>query len=481
VRECSTLCPSKPRCSAGLGVLAASHLTRPNRHDRRATTLLPLRTDTRHVPSTKQPTKTLRSACCFVREAALSTSAYKTVSSVAAMAAIASPLERSLFVTPDKSVELASKSSESLLPPATAADSGPVEGDLLPVSRTVQEAASPPPVEPTEWKQREEAGEIDELLLREDGSRFVLFPIQHSEVWSMYKKAQASFWTAEEIDLASDAKDWERLTYNEKHFIKHVLAFFAASDGIVNENLAMNFASEIQIPEARCFYGFQIAIENVHSETYSLLIDSYVKDPAEKKFLFNAIETIPCVKKKADWALRWTDAKFASFAERVVAFAAVEGIFFSGSFCAIFWLKKRGLMPGLSFSNELISRDEGLHCDFACLLYGMLEHKLPPARVHEIIGDAVESEKEFVTSALPVELIGMNSKTMTEYIEFVADRLLRSLGVPELYGTANPFEWMEMISMEGKSNFFEKRVGEYSKAGVGAEEGGNVFSLDEAF
>lgn len=283
-------------------------------------------------------------------------------------------------------------------------------------------------------------------------------------------------------DLAADQKDWEKMSENEQHFVKHVLAFFAASDGIVNENLAMNFANEVQIPEARCFYGFQIAIENIHSEVYSLLIDTYVKDPSEKKYLFNAIETIPCVKKKADWALRWTESKYASFAERVVAFAAVEGIFFSGSFCAIFWLKKRGLMPGLSFSNELISRDEGLHCDFACLLYKMLDHKLDESRVHEIIRDAVDSEKEFVVDALPVELIGMNSKTMTQYIEFVADRLLGALGVSKIYGSSNPFEWMDLISMEGKTNFFEKRVGEYSKAGVGTgEEGGLVFSLDEEF
>ena len=281
-------------------------------------------------------------------------------------------------------------------------------------------------------------------------------------------------------DLAADQKDWETMSENEQHFVKHVLAFFAASDGIVNENLAMNFANEVQIPEARCFYGFQIAIENIHSEVYSLLIDTYVRDPTEKKFLFNAIETIPCVRKKANWALRWTDNEHASFAERIVAFSAVEGIFFSGSFCAIFWLKKRGLMPGLTFSNELISRDEGLHCDFACLMYQMLENKLPESRVHDIIRDAVDSEKEFVVSALPVELIGMNSKTMTQYIEFVADRLLGALGVSKLYGTSNPFEWMDLISMEGKTNFFEKRVGEYSKAGVGVEEN-HVFSIDEEF
>lgn len=273
------------------------------------------------------------------------------------------------------------------------------------------------------------------------------------------------------------------MSKDEKHFVKHVLAFFAASDGIVNENLAQNFASEVQIAEARCFYGFQIAIENIHSEVYSLLIDTYVTEKEEKAYLFNAMETVPCVRKKAEWALQWTDASKASFAERVVAFAAVEGIFFSGSFCAIFWLKKRGLMPGLAFSNELISRDEGMHCDFACLLYSMLENKLPVERVTEIISVAVETEKEFVTDALPVELIGMNSTLMQQYIEFCADRLLAALGCPKHYGATNPFNWMEMISVEGKTNFFEKRVGEYSKAGVGAEgkTAEKVFSMDEDF
>lgn len=297
----------------------------------------------------------------------------------------------------------------------------------------------------------------------------------------MYKQAEASFWTAEEIDLASDLNDWEnKMTSNERHFVSHVLAFFAASDGIVNENLAQNFATEIQSPEARCFYGFQIAVENIHSETYSLLIDTYIKDVAEKDRLLTAIDTVPCVQKKATWALQWCDAKHASFAERCVAFAAVEGIFFSGSFCAIFWLKKRGLMPGLCFSNELISRDEGLHCDFACLLYGKLVNKLSPERITEIIVDAVTIEQEFVVDALPVELIGMNSKLMTKYIEFCADRLLGALGCPKHYGTPNPFEWMEMISLQGKTNFFEKRVGEYAKSGVGAESN-HCFDLDADF
>ena len=321
----------------------------------------------------------------------------------------------------------------------------------------------------------------EEPILKENKDRFVLFPIKHDEIWKMYKKAQASFWTAEEIDLSPDLKDWEKLNQNEKYFISHVLAFFAASDGIVNENLAINFMKEVQIPEARSFYGFQIMIENIHSETYSLLIDTYIKDPEEKRKLFNAIETIPCVKKKADWALKWIESK--SFVERLIAFAAIEGIFFSGSFCSIFWLKKRGLMPGLSFSNELISRDEGLHCDFACLLYKMIQNKLSAQRIYEIIGNAVEIEKEFVTSALPVDLIGMNSKLMCQYIEFVADRLLVALGYPKLYHKTNPFDFMELISLQGKTNFFEKRVGEYQKAGVmnGNKTKAYAFSLNEDF
>jgi len=283
----------------------------------------------------------------------------------------------------------------------------------------------------------------------------------------MYKKAESSFWNAEEIDLASDLKDWESLSNNERHFVSHVLAFFAASDGIVNENLVSNFAIEVQLPEARCFYGFQIAMENIHNETYSLLIDTYIKDQKEKMHLLRAIETVPSVQKKAKWALKWCDANNALFAERMIAFAAVEGIFFSGSFCAIFWLKKRGLMPGLCFSNELISRDEGLHCEFACLLYKKLVNKLPKSRIVEIVTNAVEIEKEFVVDSLPVELIGMNSELMCKYIEFCADRLLGALGCTKYYNAVNPFEWMEMISLQGKTNFFEKRVGEYAKSGVG--------------
>ncbi|CAK4632607.1 hypothetical protein LEN26_014432 [Aphanomyces euteiches] len=336
--------------------------------------------------------------------------------------------------------------------------------------------------EMTEYKLREVNGLLQpEPFLAENPNRFVLFPIQHADVWEMYKKAEASFWTAEELDLVHDLRDWAKLTDNEKHFITHVLAFFAASDGIVNENLAMNFSNEVQVPEARCFYGFQIAIENIHSEVYSLLIDTYIKDPNEKDRVLRAIETIPCVKQKANWALKWCDNKRAAYAERIVAFAAVEGIFFSGSFCSIFWLKKRGLMPGLSFSNELISRDEGLHCDFACLMYSKLVNKLSDARIHEIIGDAVVIEKQFVSESLPVELIGMNSSLMCEYIEFCADRLLAALGAPKLFQTKNPFDWMDMISLQGKTNFFEKRVGEYSKSGVGVSSTEQTFTLDADF
>lgn len=319
----------------------------------------------------------------------------------------------------------------------------------------------------------------NEVLLRENKDRFVILPINYPRVWEMYKKHEASFWTAEEIDLSGDLQDWARLNDGERHFISHVLAFFAASDGIVNENLAVNFMSEVQLPEARCFYGFQIMMENIHSETYALLIDTYIKDPQEKHRLFHAIETVPAVQKKAEWALRWIQN--GNFAERLVAFAAVEGIFFSGSFCSIFWMKKRGLMPGLTFSNELISRDEGLHCEFACLLYGMLNTKLPVEEVVSIIRDAVEIEKEFITEALPVDLIGMNARLMQQYIEFVADRWLVELGCPKLYHAANPFDFMEMISLQGKTNFFEKRVGDYQKSGVMGSQASQAFSLEEDF
>lgn len=322
-----------------------------------------------------------------------------------------------------------------------------------------------------------------EPLLKENKDRFVLFPIMHDDIWKMYKQAEASFWTAEEIDLTSDLADWQKLNDGERHFISHVLAFFAASDGIVNENLAVNFLSEVQYPEAKCFYGFQIMMENIHSETYSLLIDTYIKDATEKDRLLHALETVPCVAKKGEWAMKWIGS--GDFVERLIAFAAVEGIFFSGSFCSIFWLKKRGLMHGLSFSNELISRDEGLHCDFACLLYNHhIKNKLPKERVYEIILNAVEIEKEFITDALPVALIGMNAQLMSQYIEFVADRLLGALGLAKHYNVSNPFDFMEMISLQGKTNFFEKRVAEYQKAGV---MGGNndkeshAFTMEEDF
>lgn len=319
-----------------------------------------------------------------------------------------------------------------------------------------------------------------EPILQENKGRFVIFPIQHHDIWEAYKQAEASIWTAEEIDLSNDLGDWENLTDNERHFISHVLAFFAASDGIVNENLAENFVKEVQYAEAKFFYGFQIMMENIHSETYSLLIDTYIKDPEEKDKLFNAIDTIPCVQKKAEWALKWIESE--SFAERLIAFAAVEGIFFSGSFCSIFWMKKRGLMPGLTFSNELISRDEGMHTDFACLLYNNhLVNKLSKERITEIIVDAVAIEKEFVTDALPVSLIGMNAKLMGEYIDFVADRLLMQLGCEKVYEAKNPFDFMDMISLQGKTNFFEKKVAEYQKAGVLKGDNEKKISFDEDF
>lgn len=324
--------------------------------------------------------------------------------------------------------------------------------------------------------------EQNEPILVENKNRFVLFPIQHDDIWAYYKNAEASFWTAEELDLSTDITDWEnKLNDDERYFIKHVLAFFAASDGIVNENLAENFVAEVQYTEAKFFYGFQIAIENIHSETYSLLIDTLIGDKKEKDYLFNAIETFEPVKKKAEWALRWIDN--GSFAERLIAFAAVEGIFFSGSFCSIFWLKKRGLMPGLTFSNELISRDEGLHCDFAVLLHNNhVVNKVSPEKIQEIIVNAVNIEKEFVTESLPVRLIGMNADMMNQYIEFVADRLLVELGNPKIYNATNPFDFMDMINLQGKTNFFEKRVGEYQKAGVANNASSEqTFSLDEDF
>jgi ribonucleoside-diphosphate reductase beta chain len=305
-----------------------------------------------------------------------------------------------------------------------------------------------------------------EPILKENKDRFVIFPIQHDDLWDWYKKQQACIWTAEEIDLNEDLNDWNnKLNNDERYFIKHILAFFAASDGIVNENLAENFVNEVQYSEAKFFYGFQIMMENVHSETYSLLIDTYVKDEKEKDLLFNALENFPAIKKKADWALKWIESP--SFAERLIAFAAVEGIFFSGAFCSIFWLKKRGVMPGLTFSNELISRDEGLHADFAVHLHNNhLINKVSKSRITEIITEALEIEREFITESLPASLIGMNAKLMTQYLEFVTDRLLVELECPRVYNSSNPFDFMDMISLQGKTNFFEKRVSEYQKAGV---------------
>ena len=317
-----------------------------------------------------------------------------------------------------------------------------------------------------------------EPILQENKNRFVIFPIQHDDIWQWYKKQEASFWTAEEIDLHQDVVDWKKLNDDERYFLKHILAFFAASDGIVNENLAENFVNEVQYSEAKFFYGFQIMMENIHSEMYSLLIDTLVDSDSEKDELFNAIERFPAIKKKADWALRWIESE--SFAERLIAFAAVEGIFFSGAFCSIFWMKKRGLLPGLATSNEFISRDEGLHRDFACHLHNThLENKVPVERITQIIAEALDIEREFITESLPVNLIGMNAKLMAEYLEFVTDHLLETLNCPKVYNTPNPFDFMDMISLEGKTNFFEKRVSEYKKAGVGEEQSSH--NIDDAF
>jgi len=320
-----------------------------------------------------------------------------------------------------------------------------------------------------------------EILLSEDEKRFVIFPIKQDAFWDMYKKAQANFWTAEELDLTKDLKDYIELSDDEKHFLNSILAFFAASDGIVNENLVERFCNEVQLLEAKFFYGFQIAIENIHSETYSLLIDTYIKDLTLKTKLLNAVETIPSVKKKADWALKWIGDK-SDFSKRVIAFACVEGIFFSGAFCSIFWLKKRGLMPGLCHSNELISRDEGLHTEFAVLIHHTLQNKCSDDDIYSIVKEAVMIEKEFITESLPCRLIGMNNDLMIQYIEYVADRLLLMLKLDKIYNSDNPFDWMEAISIQGKTNFFEKRVGEYSNAAnPNSDSNDNIFELDEDF
>ncbi|TFK28849.1 ribonucleotide reductase small subunit [Coprinopsis marcescibilis] len=325
--------------------------------------------------------------------------------------------------------------------------------------------------------------DCEEPLLKPSNKRLTLYPIKYPEIWALYKRAQASFWTAQELDLSQDKRDWEKLTDGERHFISRILAFFASSDGIVNENLVERFSTEVQAPEARCFYGFQVMIENVHSETYSLLLDTFIKDSDERDFLFGAIETIPSVKRKADWALTWISDKSSTFAERLVAFAVVEGIFFSGSFAAIFWLKKRGLMPGLTFSNELISRDEGMHTDFACLLFTHLHKRPHPDTILRVVTQAVDIEKEFFADALPVSLIGINASLMNQYIEFVADRLLVSLNNERHYHTANPFDFMDLISMQGKTNFFEKRVSEYSRANFNCTNtpDRNLFTTQEDF
>ena len=322
--------------------------------------------------------------------------------------------------------------------------------------------------------------DIDEPMLMEEENRYVLFPIKYHDFWKAYKETLSVVWTVEEIDLSNDYRDWVKLNEHQQHFIKYILAFFAGSDGIVLENLGIRFFKEMKVPEAKCFYGFQIAMENVHSETYSLLIDTYIKDEVEKDFLFNAIDNIPCIKKKGDCAVKWINDEDSCFAQRLIAFAAVEGIFFSGAFCAIYWLKDLKVMPGLTFSNELISRDESYHTLFAVMVYKRLKHKLDESVIHNIIKDAVEIEKEFIIDAIPCSMIGMNSLLMSEYIEFCADRLVVQLGYQKIYNSKNPFDFMERISLNGKTNFFEKRVGEYSKAGVSNNQK-KTFSLDQSF
>ncbi|KAK5092648.1 Ribonucleotide-diphosphate reductase (RNR), small subunit [Exophiala xenobiotica] len=375
----------------------------------------------------------------------------------------ASNLENLKFnESPVKQPVFTPENKENMPAPLEPLPTATIEDLKKPVTEIVKTSPEAPQVAPGL-----KASEAHEPLLQENPNRFVLFPLKYHEIWTAYKRAQASFWTAEEVDLSKDLHDWHnKLNDDERYFISHVLAFFAASDGIVNENLLERFSGEVQVPEARCFYGFQIMMENIHSEMYSLLIDTYVKEPKQKQYLFDAIDTIPCIRKKAEWALRWISDEESTFAQRLVAFAAVEGIFFSGSFASIFWLKKRGLMPGLTFSNELISRDEGMHTDFACLLLSHLNHRPSKDVIEKVIIEAVGIEQEFLTEALPVALLGMNTTLMKQYIEFVADRLLVSMGNPKYYKVTNPFDFMENISLAGKTNFFEKRVGDYQKAGI---------------
>ena len=378
-------------------------------------------------------------------------------------------------------MNISAKSRMEQQPVSSIADSAPMRGSPGRKPRVAK--MEPPALDLSDANSAaiDVKPKIEEPLLTANPGRHVLFPIEYPDIMEMAKKAIAVFWTVEELDLTKDMKDWEKLDENTQHFIKHVLGFFAASDGILMENLSLNFQNEVQIPEARYFYANQNFMEAIHSETYSLLIDTYINDKAEKQKLLEAATTIPAIQKKADWAMKWLDSSKADFPTRLIAFAVVEGIFFSGAFCSIFWLKKRGLMPGLTTSNEFIARDEGLHTDFACLLYSKIKNRLKRGQVNKIIKDAVTIEKNFITKALPCELIGMNAALMAQYIEFVADRLLVQLGYPKVYEAANPFEFMERISLEGKDNFFEKKVSNYAKAAVGKTQEEMSFSMQADF
>ena len=354
--------------------------------------------------------------------------------------------------------------------------------ELIPVSLTpVVDVVSPITHIHEQAIAKRHKREMDEPLLKENPDRYVIFPIQHSDMWGMYNDHVSVFWTIQEVDLSKDSVDWKKLTDNERHFLKRILGFFAGSDGIVMENLAQRFMTEVQVPEARMFYGFQIAMEGVHSVMYSLLIDTYIEDREEKKVILHSIQTVPCIQKKAEWAKNWIKGEEADFSTRLMAFAIVEGVFFSGAFCSIFWIKQRGLMPGLTASNELIARDEGLHTDFACLLYSKCKHRLPKTKAIKLMREAVKLEKEFIIDALPCSLIGMSAPRMSEYIEYVADRLMVCLGYAKIWNTVNPFPWMERLSLEGKDNFFEKRPTNYMLAGVGKDPSKMQFNLDEEF